>query len=200
MNKSTRKLTALFGLTSVLLFAISFSFFSLLNSEFDILCDHISKLGSQGEPYAIYWNFIGFGAVGISLAAFGWFFGLAAEDRILGVCFVASGIGFAMAAAPADFANSASPLSKAHYVAICVSLAGWCIGLARLMQASSTDRFSRTVANYAVVLAILPILGISAGVSAEPVAHRLVLAVAFGWVALNSIQLLTSQAAPEFTS
>jgi len=57
------------------------------------------------------------------------------------------------------------------------------------MRAQSPDRFARNAANGAVVLAIVPMLGVGVEVLAEPVAHRLVLAVALGWVALHSMDL-----------
>lgn len=198
MTKRMRFLTAGFGLASVSIFAITFFLFAILNPDFDVASDYISKLGSKGQPYSHFWNVVGFGLVGIVLATFGWFFGMCAKDRVLGACLMVSGIGFAMAAIPADFADAHSPLTKAHYASICIALAGWCFGLARLSGSKSTDGFSQTTANYTVVLALLPMLGIGVGISAEPVSHRLVLVVVFGWIVLNSIRLLKSNAAPEF--
>ncbi len=185
-----RILAALFGLLSVAIFAGAYFSIGLLAPDFDIAGDYISELGAQGRPYAGYWNLIGFGIVGCALALFGWFFGLCRDDRILGGCLAVAGIGFAFAAIPADFSEAHSPLSKAHYAAICFSLAGWCCGLARLACGRSTNDFAQTTANYSVALALLPMVCIGGGISAEPIAHRLVLVVAFTWVTLNSIQLL----------
>ncbi|MEM0896245.1 MAG: hypothetical protein AAGJ79_05105 [Verrucomicrobiota bacterium] len=81
-------LTALCGLLSVSVFVGSFSIFGLLHSDFDVFHDFISNLGSKGQPYAIFWNLLGFVAVGLLLAAFGWFFGLCKNDRIHGACLI----------------------------------------------------------------------------------------------------------------
>ncbi len=190
MVEPIRMLTALFGLLSVAIFVGSFFFIGILTPDFDIANDYISKLGTQGEPYAYYWNLIGFGMVGSTLAIFGWFYGLCRGDRVLGTCLMVSGIGFALAAIPTDFTDAQSSLSKAHYASICVALAGWCCGLARLAGDRSAKDFAQKTANYSVGFALLPMICISGGISAEPIAHRIVLAVVFAWIVLNSIQLL----------
>jgi len=63
-------------------------------------------------------------------------------------------------------------------------------GLARLARDRSAKGFAQTTANYSVGFALLPMICISGGISAEPIAHRIVLAVVFAWIVLNSIQLL----------
>lgn len=190
MSRRIRIITAFLGLSSVSVFVASFFLFACLNSDFRIAGDYISKLGAEDQPYAGWWNFIGFATVGIVLASFGWFFGLCRNDRVLGACLVVSGIGFALAAVPTDFTDAQSPLSKAHYASICFSLAGWCCGLARLLSDGSTNDFARTTASYSVVLGLFPMVCISGGVSAEPIAHRIVLVVVFGWIVLNCLHLL----------
>jgi hypothetical protein len=197
MVKRLRILTALLGLSSVSIFVGSFMLFGLLNPDFDMVSDHISKLGVHGQPYADHWNLIGFGMAGMALAAFGWFFGMCRNDQLLGTCLMFSGIGFALAAVPTDFADAHSSLSKAHYASICFALAGWCLGLARLAGDNSTTDFARATANYSVALSLLPMVGISGGLSAEPIAHRLILAVVFTWIVLNSIQLLRQNVTPQ---
>lgn len=185
-----RILTAAFGLSSVAIFVVTFFLVGLLRPDFDIANDYVSKLGAQGQPYAAYWNFVGFGTVGTTLAAFGWLFGLCKNDRLLGTCWAVSGIGFALAAIPVDFADANSSLSKIHYASICFALAGWCCGLARLVGSRSKNNFTRTTANYAVTLSLLPLVCIGGGISAEPIAHRLVITVVFAWIIFNSIHLL----------
>ncbi|MEM0895641.1 MAG: DUF998 domain-containing protein, partial [Verrucomicrobiota bacterium] len=153
--------------------------------------------GSKGQPYATWWNLFGFITVGLLLAAFGWFFGLCKNDRILGACLMVAGLGFALAAFPTDFSDAHSPLSTAHYVSICLALAGYCFGLARLTGSRSTAR-DRKTANWVVVLSILPIMFVSGGVSAEPVAHRVILIVVFSWVVITSLRLMSRDANSEF--
>ncbi len=197
MNNRTQTATSILGLASVALFAAAFFSIAILNRDFDIASDYISKLGAQGQPYAIYWNTFGFGLVGLALAAFGWCFGLCMNDRLLGACLLLSGLGFTMAAIPTDLFDATSELSKAHYVSVCVALAGWCLGLARLSSSNFPAHFARHSANYTILLSLLPLFCVGGGVSAEPIAHRIVLVIAFGWVILNSLRLLKSNITPE---
>ena len=166
MDKRLRIVTAVFGLMSVSVFACSFVLFGSLHPDFDIFNDFISKLGGQGQPNAFCWNVLGFATVGLLLAAFGWLFGLCRNDRTLGACLMVSGFGFSLAAIPADFADGQSPLSKAHFVSVCLSLAGFCFGLARL-AASRSNKNDRVTANVVIVLAIIPVVCVSGGISAE---------------------------------
>ena len=197
MSNRIRISTGVLGLASVALFACAFFSIAILNRNFDVTSDYISKLGSNGQPYAIYWNTLGFGLVGLALAAFGWCFGLCMNDRLLGTCILVSGLGFAMAAIPTDLSDATSELSKAHYVSVCVALAGWCLGLARLSSSSFPDHFARDSATYTILLSFVPLLCIGGGISAEPIAHRIVLVVVFGWTILNSLRLLRPNVTPE---
>lgn len=197
MNPRTRKATGILGLVSVTLFASAFFLIAVLNRNFDVASDYISKLGSNGQPYAFYWNTFGFGLVGLAMASFGWGFGLCMNDRVLGACVLVSGLGFAMAEIPTNLSNATSELSKAHYVSVCVALAGWCLGLARLSSSKIPDRFARHSANYTILLSLLPLLGIGGGISAEPIAHRILLVVVFGWINVISFRLLRSTSTPE---
>ncbi|MEO1211772.1 MAG: DUF998 domain-containing protein [Cyanobacteria bacterium J06638_20] len=190
MTRRLRLFTAVSGLLSVSFFVCSFMLFGFLHPDFDVFVDFISKLGAKGQPNAFCWNIVGFGSVGLLLAAFGWLFGLCKNDRVLGTCLMVAGFGFSLGAIPTDFADAQSPLSKAHFVSICLSLTGYCFGMARLTGSQSTDS-ERITANWVIALAILPIIGASGGVSAEPVAHRIILTVVFTWVVLSSLRLLT---------
>jgi len=184
------------GLLSVSVFLCSFVLFGFLHPDFDPFGDFVSKLGGKGQPYATYWNVVGFGAVGLLLAAFGWLFGLCKNDRVLGACLMVAGFGFALAAIPTDFTEPESPRSAAHFASICLSLAGYCLGLARLTSSRSND-YDRTMANWVIALAILPIVCVSGGASAEPVAHRIILTVVFTWVVLNSLRLMKTDTLTE---
>jgi hypothetical protein len=134
--------------------------------------------------------------VGLLLAAFGWLFGLCKNDYVLGACLMVAGFGFALAAIPTDFSDEQSPLSKAHYVSVCLALAGFCFGLARLTGRQSSVR-ERVTANWVISLSILPIVCVTGGVSAEPVAHRIILIVVFAWLVLNCLQLLNHDSATD---
>lgn len=105
-----------------------------LTAEFSYLEDFVSELGATDQPFAIWWNLIGFLLVGILLAAFGYNYGRVVDDRLVGICLALFGVGFAATALPIDLADSESALSKAHVVAICIGLAGWMFGSARIVQ------------------------------------------------------------------
>jgi hypothetical protein len=124
------------------------------------------------------------------VALFGFLFGITVEDRLLGLCLFVAGLAFAFAAFPTDLLDANSTLSKVHYASICFALAGWCLGLARLTGSRSKNRFARTTATYTICLSLLPMIAMSGGISAEPVAHRLVLLAVFAWVTTNCLRLL----------
>ncbi|MEM7475924.1 MAG: DUF998 domain-containing protein [Planctomycetota bacterium] len=196
VDRRLQILTAVCGMLSVVVFSCSFVVFGFLHPDFNVFEDFISKLGGIGQPNALFWNVVGFGAVGLLLAVFGWLFGLCRNDRVLGACLMVAGLGFALAAIPTDFSAPQSPISAAHFISICIALAGYCLGMARLTGSKSTA-YDRIMANWVVALAILPIVCVSGGVSAEPVAHRIILIVVFTWVVLNSLRLLKPENAAE---
>ena len=185
------KLSGYLGITSVGLFVFVFLVVSTLTPGFDILHDYISKLGAKGQPLATWWNAIGFVAVGVTFSLFGWTYGRSVKDNVVGICMVVTGFGFALGAIPADFVNPDAPLSKAHFVSICLSLAGWCLGLARMGHVGAGDNQARKSANIAGVLAVIPMIGTAFGVFSAPVAHRLVLGVVFAWVVFASMRLIS---------
>ena len=199
MNRPRKILTAQFGIASVSIFVVSFFLFATLNADFNSVSDYISKLGAVGQPNGRLWNLIGFGVVGISLAVFGWLFGICKKDRFLGTFLAVAGIGFAMAAIPTDLDDANSALSKVHFVSVCVSLAGWCFGLSRLTSRVNEDSFSKSSSYAAVAIVALPLVGVGAGLMTEPIAHRLILAVVFAWVIAVSVQLIRSNREPAET-
>ena len=192
MTERLRVLTAAFGLSSVTIFLVTFAVFAFLRPDFDVFADFISGLGSRGQPFAVWWNGIGFAAVGLCLAAFGWLYGLCRQDRLLGVCLVVAGLGFALAAIPTDPLNKQGVHSKAHFLSVCLSLAGFSLGLARL-SGPRASRWERTSANWVIVLTLVPVICVPGGISAEPLAHRIILLVVFGWVVTVSCRLLNTE-------
>lgn len=185
-----RMLTGVLGLSAVMIFVVAFIVIGTLTPDFQFANDYISKLGSRGQPYANWWNAIGFGVVGLVFALFGLLLGLCKDDFAIGTCLCIAGLSFAFAAIPTDFNDEHATLSKAHHASICFGLAGWCCGLARLTRRKSNDDFARKTAIYSIILSVLPIIAISGGGSAEPLAHRFVMFVVFGWVVTNSLRLM----------
>ena len=115
-----RQITAYLGITSVLIFGITLVIIANLTPEFSYLEDYVSKLGAQGQPYAMWWNLIGFLLVGTLLTGFGLFYGQVIKDLWVGIFLALFGVGFAATALPIDLAVSESAFSKAHVVAICL--------------------------------------------------------------------------------
>ena len=180
-EKKLKQRASALGFATVILFCVALFAIGLLTPSFNFLTDYISLLGASGQPLSMIWNVVGFGFTGTLFGMFGWTIGCVVGDRIMGGCLVLMGLGFVFAAAPTDFANAESPLSKIHFASICIALAGWCFALARIGQNEQLDRTLRTSSKLALVLAIAPFIGLAGIVLPEPTTHRLVLAVIFGW-------------------
>lgn len=189
----TRHATALLGISAIGLFLAAFVVFSLLNPEFAPTGDYVSKLGAKGQPFARWWNLVGFVSVGGLLAAFGWAYGRIVRDRIVGVLFTLFGLGFIVTGVPTDMADPRQPFSKAHTVAICLALAAWLGGLARLAGSASLPKVEKLIANISATLVVLPMLGYLLGLWSMPMTHRLVFCVVFAWVVVASLRLLRSE-------
>lgn len=157
-----------FGFSSVLIFGITLVTIANLTPDFSYLNDFVSKLGAQGQPYAMWWNMIGFLLVGILLAAFGYSYGKTINDRLAGICLALFGIGFAITSIPIEPGNTESALSTAHVVAICHGLASWMFGLARIAHLESHNPSVKYGANIAATLVVLPMFGFVAGLCLCP--------------------------------
>lgn len=188
-----RYITAAIGLSSVALFCIALIVFGSLNGDFDYLEDYISKLGAEGQPYAVGWNLVGFFSVGILLTLFGWTYGHVLHDRFVGLLLSLFGVGFAVTATPTNIGDPASTLSKAHTVAICLAVAAWLFGLARMAHLASLGRSVYYSANTAAFFAVVPIAGHGLGWWSMPVTHRLVFLTIFAWVTYTSFRLLLDE-------
>ena len=185
--------SGILGLLSVLLFIVSLAFFGLLNPKFSFVEDFVSKLGAKGEPNAIWWNLIGFGLVGLILFGFGICYGKLLKDKFAGLLLSLFGIGFSFTAFPVDMVESNTPISKAHtihIVAICLALAFWLFGLARISYNPSIKKRIRNRANITAILIVTSMIGFTFGLWSMPITHRLVFLVVFGWTAITSVELL----------
>lgn len=190
---SMERLAAGLGLSAVGLFACALAVFCLLNPAFSPLVDYVSKLGAIGQPYDVWWNLVGFCAVGMLLAGFGFSFGRVLRDRPVGVLLAMFGLGFAATGIPVDLGNAGAMVSKAHVLAICLGLAGWLGGLARMAHLRRLGRSVHRSANGAARLVVLPIAGQGMQLWPMPVTHRLVFLAVFGWVATTSLRLLREE-------
>ena len=184
------QVTAFLGMAASGLLCISLVVFSSLNPEFDIVNDYVSKLGAKGQPFALYWNLIGFVSVGLLLTGFGWAYGQIVDDRILRSFLVFFGLGYAVTGVPADMADSWSHISRIHTAAICLALGAWLLGLARLVGLEFLGRRDKIIANIAAILLVSAIAGYALGLWSMPFTHRLVFGTVFGWVSVTSVRLL----------
>lgn len=186
------RIAGLSGVFGVLIFVISFLIFGNLNPDFSFIEDFVSKLGAKGAPLAIWWNIFGFLLVGLFLMVFGFYYGKILKDPLIGVLLALFGLGFAFTAIPVDLAESDSSVSKAHIVAICLGLAFWLFGLARVSGNKALDKSIRFRANVAAILLVLSIAGVVIELWSMPVTHRLVFIVVFGWIIITALELLRS--------
>ena len=182
--------SGILGLLSTSLFITSLAFFGRLHPEFSFVEDFVSKLGAKGEPNAIWWNLIGFGLVGLILFVFGIFYGKVIKDKLAGLLLAFFGIGFSFTAFPIDMEESNTPISKTHIVAICLALAFWLFGLARISYNTLIKKSIRNRANVTAILIVIAMIGYTFGWWSMPITHRLVFIVVFGWTAMTSIELL----------
>jgi hypothetical membrane protein len=189
------RIGAFLGISAVVLLICSLIVFSILNSEFDLFHDFISKLGALGQPYAIWWNIIGFVGVGMLLFGFGLLYGKIIKDRWVGIFLCLFGIGFGFTSIPVDLHSEQAAVSKAHIVAICVGLAFWMFALSRIGMLHRLDRKTRILANAAASLIGITMIGFMAGWWSMPVTHRLIFATVFGWTAVSSIELFRKKQA-----
>lgn len=171
------------------MFVASLVIFGSLNPEFSFRQDFVSKLGAIGEPNAVWWNLIGFGLVGLILAGFGIRYGNILNDKFAGVLLALFGIGFSFTSVPIDLIDSNTQISKVHIVAICLALACWLFGLARISYNSAHKKSVRNRANVAAVVIVISMIGGVLGFWTMPITHRLVFATVFGWTAITSFEL-----------
>lgn len=190
---SNQRKTGILGLSGVILFLLFLLFFGNLNSEFNFQQDYISKLGAIGQPNAIWWNLLGFGLVGLILIGFGFYYGKILNDKLAGLLLAMFGVGFAFTASPIDFIESKSPISKAHIVAICLALAFWLFGLARISYNPANKKSVKRRANITAILMVTSMVGFVLEFWSMPIAHRLVFAIVFGWTAITSIDLIKTE-------
>ncbi|MFT5887079.1 MAG: putative membrane protein YwzB [Arcticibacterium sp.] len=187
-----RKVAALMGLSGVIIFSTSLIILGNLNSNFNFIDDFVSKLGAKGEPNAIWWNSIGFGFVGMTMIIFGALYGKTLNDKLAGIVLSPFGVGFAFVSIPIDLLNSETPVSKAHIIAVCLALAFWLFGLARISYNHSIRKKNRNRADLTAILIVIAIIGLVTGSWSMPITHRLVFLIVFGWTAISAIELLTN--------
>lgn len=195
---NTQKTAATTGLCGVGLFMISLLVFGFLNSNFHFFHDFVSMLGANGEPNALLWNIFGFGLTGTLLFLFGLQYGKVVGDRFAGLLLALFGVGFGFTAFPMDMMNDRSSVSKVHIVAICLALAFWLFGLARISSNTKLGKSIRKRANIAAILIVSSMLGVVIEIWSMPFAHRLIFVVVFGWTVISSISVLGKKSFSHF--
>ncbi len=189
----SHKTVGFLGILAVSILITALILFGNLNKEFSFLNDFISKLGAKGEPYALWWNLIGFSLVGLLLFGFGLLYGLMQHDRLLAILLSLFGLCFGLTAIPMDMEFSTTPASKAHYVVVCLGLACWLFGLSRMGYNVLLGKKIRTRANITALLLVAAMIGFVLGLWSMPLTHRLVFGIVFGWTAITSIELISKK-------
>jgi len=185
--------TAILGLLSFICFFFSITAFGLLNPEFHFVDHVISKLGAHDQPNALWFNIIGFVMVGMLLIGFGLSYGKVLNDKLTGVLLALFGLGFAFTSIPIDLGETDTTFSKAHVVAICLALAFWLFGLARISGKPSMDKNTKLRANVAAILLVISMIGGALALWPMPITHRLVFGVVFGWTLITAISIINSK-------
>lgn len=179
-----------FGILAVCLFFISIVLFGIVHPNFHFLQSYVSELGAQHAPHAHLFNTFGFVIPGVLLLLFGWNYGQFINDRLAGILLGVFGIAFAFTAIPIDSLQQDTPYARAHVVAICIALAAWLFGLARLAGNKSLSPRIRKTANITAGILIFCIaLGAIEAVS-MPITHRMVFGTVFGWTIITSIRTI----------
>jgi len=185
-----KNITGLLGIGGVGLFIITFFLFGALYPGFDFWNDYVSKLGAKGAQYALGWNLLGFGLVGLALAGFGIGYGLILKDKLAGVLLALFGLGLVFTAIPMDFTEADQVFSKVHMVSINLALAFWLFGLARISYHPQFHQRLRTRANVAAILLVIGMIMGFMEIWLEAVSHKLVFLVVFGWIVVSAVELL----------
>jgi len=86
--------------------------------------------------------------------------------------------------------NSNTQISKAHIVSICLALAFWLFGLARISQNDLNRNRIRLRADITAILIVISIVGFTLKLWSMPMTHRLVFILVFGWTTITSFDLL----------
>lgn len=184
------KLTGRIGLLAVSIFVVAIIVFGFMHPSWSFLEGYVSELGAKGTPNALAWNLVGFVLVGLLLLTFGLLYGKVIRDKLTGFLLSLFGLGFAFTAIPIEAIDSRSNFSKAHIVAICLALAFWLFGLARISSKHSLEKSIRLRANIAAILLVVSIIGAAVSLWSIPITHRLVFGVVFGWTSVTSVNLL----------
>ncbi|WP_051315945.1 DUF998 domain-containing protein [Algoriphagus vanfongensis] len=192
MSQSKLKYSHLAQITGVLApitFCILFWVFGKANPSFDFLEDYVSKLGAAGEPNAFLWNLLGFFLVGILLAVFGYCYGATIQNRLVGFLLGGFGLGFSLISIPISMNNPEALVSKFHILAVCLGLACWMFGLAKISAISGISPQTKILSNLAAGAIVISIFGFVFGFYSMTVTHRLVFSVVFFWTFLTSLGL-----------
>lgn len=177
-----RKRSAIFGFCAVFTFLSSLAVFASLSPDFNLLHDLVSKLGSHGQPYAVWWNLIGFGIVGILLGVFGATYGIAIGDTLVAVLLALFGASFVGAAIPAYLDSPNVTQTKMLFVAVTFSMAFWCLALARLTSKPAITRRVRTVSYVSTLFVVLAFIGYVVETTSAAIFQRLFFGGIFFWV------------------
>lgn len=188
-NVSQDRMTAVLGLAASTIFFLALVAFGALDPAYSHTTKAVSELGSVGAANQLIWNLVGFLAVGILLALFGWSFGESVDDRPAKWLLTLFGLSFAATAIPADMNNLRSTGSTAHIVASMAVFLFWVLALLRLLWIKPRLPSLKLVTGIALALAVGSIVLRGSELLPPGLSQRISFAVVFGWVVVIAMLL-----------
>jgi len=188
-----RKLSAILGLLAVLVFLFTFTLFSFLSPNFDLVHDVVSKLGAYNQPYATWWNITGFGVVGVLLSAFGVTYGKAINDNLIAALLAFFGIAFIGASIPAYLDSPSLTQTKIHFVIVTFCMAFWCLSLARITSNPALRKKTRIISNISAAFVVFAFIGYILNSGSVAIFQKLFFGGIFFWIVAISLDNLFSR-------
>lgn len=186
------RITAFLGLGASILFFLALAAFGALDPAYSHSTKAVSELGSVGAANQLSWNVVGFVAVGILLALFGWRLGGGLDDRPAKWLLMLFGVSFAATAIPADMNDLSSAGSTAHILASIAVFLFWLSALLRLVRIRTRLPGMKLTTTTALALALGSILVRASELLLPGLAQRISFVVVFGWVVVVAVLLLQS--------
>lgn len=184
------RLTALSGLAASVVFFTALIAVGALDPSYSHFTKAVSELGAIGAPNKLVWNLLGFFAVGILLAIFGWRLGGYLNDEVCRGFLTLFGIAFAATAIPANMDDLGSFNSTAHIVASLAVFLFWSLALLRLLFTEQRLEGLKLASGVALALALGSIVLRGSGLLLPGLAQRISFLVVFGWIIVAAILLL----------
>ncbi len=179
---------AFFGILAFFGFLASFLVFAAITPGYSHLANAISELGIENAPYALPWNVIGFGLVGLIVLPFSWSFYKnlqpARGAAVIAILVAISGIGWSsLGLFPAAPGFQPSLATTLHFAAVSVNYLAYLSAAFLFSIIIRKEPYWRSWVPFTLILAILGLLSffIPKTIPAA-LSQRLALVVYFLWL------------------